>query len=371
MRTVREGSIYYATQIKEDIRTKILSGRLQSGEKLPPEGELASSYGVSRMTLRQALVELVVEGFIYRIPGKGTFVADILSFDSRKGTLRNIVTLIVPNLTLSFYYQIISGIEKILKSHNMDMVLSNVNEDPMEEKVALEKIIKSPTGGVLLITGEHTKENINLLKEIIDKVPMVILDVKVEGVKADTVVSDDRMGGYLATEHLIEIGHRDILHLSGPEGDSSADTRRYGYREAIEKHNIEYREEYIRYTHWHREDGYYQTKKFFMSNGDKVTGIFACNDEVAAGCYKALKEMGIGVPEDVALIGYGNLDIGRFLEVPLSSVEQSAEDMGKEGAKLLIDKLTGRRKADDIKEVVIPTKLVIRESCGISKKVDI
>lgn len=364
-------AIYYATQIREDIRNKILSGVFQKGEKLPNEGEIARMYGVSRMTARQALVELVVEGFIYRIPGKGTFVSDMLSLDSRKGTLRNVVSLIVPNLTLSFYYQVISGIEKILKSHNMEMLLRSVNEDPVEEKIALENIIKNPSGGVLLIAGEYTKENEYLLRELVEKIPVVILDVKVEGIKADTVVSDDRQGGYLATEHLIELGHRDILHLAGPLGDSSADARRLGYKEALEKYNLEYREEYVRFTHWHKEDGYYQTKKFFMSNGSKVTGVFACNDEVAAGCYKALKEMGMKVPEDVAVIGYGNLDIGRFLEVPLSSVEQSAEEMGKEGAKLLIDKLTGIRKTEDIQQIVIPTNLVIRESCGINRKVNI
>ncbi|HOL22874.1 MAG TPA: GntR family transcriptional regulator, partial [bacterium] len=282
MRKVTKGAIYYATQIKEDIRQKILSGKFQKGDKLPSEEEIANSYGVSRMTARQALVELVVEGFIYRIPGKGTYVADIHSIESKEGSIRGLVALIVPNLHLTFYYQIISGVEKVLKNDGIDMVLKCVNEDPVEERVIFEKFIKSPVGGLLVISGWYTKENSQLLRDLMDKMPVVIIDVKIDGIKVDTVISDDRKGGFLATEHLVELGHKNILHLAGPEGDSSADNRRAGYREALEKYNIEYREEYIRFTNWEMKEGYYQTKKFFMNNGSDVTGIFTCNDEVAA-----------------------------------------------------------------------------------------
>ncbi|MCX8083057.1 MAG: GntR family transcriptional regulator [bacterium] len=361
-------TIYYATQIREDIRTKILSGVFQQGEKLPPEEEIAESYGVSRMTARQALVELVVEGLIHRIPGRGTFVSDNISFQGNKITGRNIVAIIVPNLRNSFYSQLVSSAQKMLKRFNVHMVLDCVEDDAMEEKKALEDLNKNPYTGLLLVAGYYSEENILLVKEVSEKIPVVIMDVKLEGIKSDLVISDDKGGGFLATEHLIELGYKNILHLAGPEGDSSADNRRKGYEEALRRYNIEHRNEYIRFTDWSMKEGYYQTKKFLMNNGETLTAIFACNDEVAIGAYNAVREEGKNIPEDIAIMGYGNSDIGGLLEVPLSTVDQAVDEMGEIGAKLLVEKITGKRKREDKREIVIPTKLIVRESCGIVKR---
>jgi len=105
--------------------------------------------------------------------------------------------------------------------------------------------------------------------------------------KETLVVSDDRQGGFLITEHLIELGHKKILHLAGPKGDSSAEGRFAGYKEALKKYRIEFQPELVRFTEWHSEEGYYETKKFFLNGADKekVTAIFAANDEVATGVF--------------------------------------------------------------------------------------
>ncbi|MCM8816907.1 MAG: GntR family transcriptional regulator [Candidatus Omnitrophica bacterium] len=364
-------AIYYSTQIREDIRTRILTGVFRKGEKLPSEGEIAGMYGVSRMTARQALVELVVEGLIYRIPGKGTFVADSPVSAGRKTNGANKVIMIVPSMRHSFYWQIISAAGSVLEDYDIDMVIKCVEEDPIKEKKCFERLINDSYIGVLLIASYYTVENVMFLREISQKVPLVVMDVKIDDLKVDTVISDDRRGGFLATEHLIELGHRNILHLAGPEGDSSADNRRTGYIEALEKYNIQHKFKNIRFTDWSMRSGYYETKKFLMNDREGITAIFACNDEVAIGAYNAIKEAGKNVPENIALIGYGNLDVGKFLEVPLTSVEQSTDEMGRTGVRLLIERLSGYRKQDNSKDVVVPTRLVIRETCGINKKVRI
>lgn len=187
----------------------------------------------------------------------------------------------------------------------------------------------------------------------------------VSGLESDLVVSDDRKGGYLAAKHLVELGHENIVHLGGQKGDSSAEERTAGYFEALSEYSIKPRPECLRFTNWHFEEGYYEARKFFMNPKNEATAVFACNDEVGAGACRALLEIGMKVPDDAAIAGYGNLDCGRFLDVPLTTVDQSAPSIGKAAGKLLIQKIESERKITDHRTVKIPTELIIRDSCGI------
>jgi len=361
-------SVSLATQITDALREKILSGRLAEGAKLPSEEQLARDYGVSRMTARQSLVELAAQEIIYRIPGKGTFVSGKSPSGENKGTSAgNLVMLATPNLRNSFYYQIISGAEQVLTGNGIEILLRSVNENPLQEKSVLQKLADMPLKGLLLISSRYTTDNADIIKTLKERIPVVIVDVSVPGLKVDTVITDDRTGGFLATEHLIELGHTGILHLAGPQGDSSADRRREGYVEALGKHSINCNPEYVRFTEWRMEDGYHETKKFFISSPlkEQVTALFACNDDVAAGAYRALKELRISVPGEVALVGYGNMDVGNFMDVPLTTVNQSADEIGKIAGSLILNKIDGKRKLDDAEEILVPVKLVIRSSCGI------
>lgn len=357
-------------QIKTNIRDKILSGRLKPDEKLASENNLAEEYGVSRMTARQALIELITEGALYRIPGKGTFASDPpTTKENLKGLATNLMMLIVPNLRHSFFYQIIHGIERTATGNSYEILLRSINEDPLEERGCLQKVLEGGVKGLILIAGKYSHTNLNLLQKIKQRIPIVIVDVAVSGLESDLVVSDDRGGAFLITSHLVELNHKKILHLAGPEGDSSAEERLIGYREALKKYQIEFQPKLVRFTEWHSEEGYYETKKFLLNdpNQEKVTAIFAGNDEVATGAFKALAELKVKVPEEIALVGYGNLNIGQLLEIPLTTVNQSAAEMGEVASQLLLDKLAGVRNFDERKEVRVPTKLVIRQSCGIQK----
>ncbi|MBN1445787.1 MAG: GntR family transcriptional regulator [Candidatus Omnitrophica bacterium] len=362
-------SVSLPAQIAQDIRAKITGGRLAADGKLPSEERLAKDYGVSRMTARQSLVELAAQGLIRRIPGKGTFVCGKNSAGENRETLTaNPVMLIVPNLRNSFYYQIISGAEQFLAANGCSVILRSANDSPLKEREMLQKLQGMP---VILVSGRYTKDNLGLIKKLKDELSLVVVDVSIPGLKADTVISDDRKGGFLAVEHLIELGHTNILHLAGPEEDSSADKRREGYADALEKYGIKYNPGYVRFTDWRMEEGYYEAKKFFLNaaSREEVTAIFACNDEVAAGAYKALKELKITIPDEVALAGYGNMAIGKFMDIPLTTVNQSAEEMGKSAGKMILNRKSGRNKQDAAEEVLVPVKLVIRSSCGIKKVV--
>ncbi|MCM8818038.1 MAG: GntR family transcriptional regulator [Candidatus Omnitrophica bacterium] len=358
MKINEKSSIPIPKQIKEYLLNEIKKGKIAPGEKVPSEQQLAKKFKVSRIASREALLELINEGYLFRVLGKGTFLkVDI----KKREVLKKKVIIKVPNLKNSFYYQIISGAEIIFTHNNYEFKILTERDNQIEEKKILEKILEEKEDGLLLISSYYTYTNLTILRRIIEKLPVIIVDVKIPGIKVDTVISNDFKGGYMITEHLIELGYKKILHLSGPESDSSAYERKKGYIECMKKYKLKPE---IRYTKWTLEDGYFETKKVFL-NKNNIEAIFCCNDEVAIGCYRALKELNIKVPEDVGIAGYGNMDIGKVIEIPFTTIDQSPEKMGKISAELLINKIDGKRKKEEIKEIKVDTKLIIRNSCGI------
>ncbi|HOK80131.1 MAG TPA: GntR family transcriptional regulator [bacterium] len=362
------GPVPLSKQVKENIRFRIETFVYKPDEKIPSEENIAKEFCVSRMTARQAIIELINEKLLYRIPGRGTFVASGLAATEagQKGH-SSVIMVIAPNLKHSFYYQIISNVEKTMTRNGLNIILRSANEERHEEEHCLNDALNLGVIGIILIAGKYSTYNCDIIEKIRRKIPIVSVDVAVRGVNIDLVASDDRNGGFLSTEHLIELGHKNILHLAGPKGDSSAEARLQGYVEALKNYNIKVRQTLIRPTEWRFEDGYYQTKKFFL-NGEGASAIFACNDEVAAGAYRALREIGISVPDKVAIIGYGNLEIGRCMEIPLTTIDQNADEMGKAASETLLEKIKNKEKILETREVIIKTKLVIRDSCGIKSR---
>lgn len=355
-------------QIKKQILSMIDSGRLLPRQRILSETKLAAEFGVSRLTARQAVMELISEGFLVRAHGRGTFVSETPGAAPRGRELP--VIAIVPNLRTSFYHAVIAGLEKELSNNDIGLLLKSANEDPHEEKNCVEKALLLGVRGLAFFAESYSHKNLALLMEANGKLPFVTVDVAVEGLECDLVVSDDREGGAVITRHLAELGHRRILHLAGPPGDSSAMERAAGYRDALGEYGIEPEEQFIRYTNWHFEEGYFEAKKFFYSSSGRATAVFACNDEVGAGAYRALVELGIKVPGEIALAGYGNLSCGKFIEVPLTTVDQSAASMGRFAAELLLRKIKSERRCqppenNEAQTIKVPVKLVIRDSCGI------
>jgi len=356
-------------QIGDDLKTKIRSGRLSAGSRIPSETSLAHQYRVSRITARQALLNLIYEGFLIRVPGKGTFVSEPSERHSGgEGFCPQLLGVIAPTLRNSYFARIVESIGETTGEQGWRTVLFSPTGRAAEERKMLEEAA-GVVRGTILIAGEYSAENGILVRKMRETSPLVIVDVAVAGVVTDLVVSDDRTGGRLAVMHLVELGHRKILHLAGPSGDSSADDRLAGYGDALKKHGIPLVSGMVRFTDWSMDQGYFETKKVFLSGGkNRPTAVFACNDEVAVGAFKALAELGLRVPADIAVVGYGNLDVGKYFQVPLTTVDQPAVAIGRAAARLLLERMTPGGGTKEWRKMVIPTTLVIRESCGIRLK---
>ena len=180
-------------------------------------------------------------------------------------------------------------------------------------------------------------------------------------VKCDRVLTDDLKAGRLATTHLIEQGRKAIAHILGPP-ITHAKRRADGYRAALKEHGLRARPEWIVRGGFMEADGYGAMKKL-LALKPRVDAVFVANDPAAIGAMKAIWESGLRVPEDVAIVGAGDIALGDLLRVPLTTVGWSRDEQGKQAARLLLDRI-GPEPSGNFRTVVIPPQLIIRRSSG-------
>jgi LacI family transcriptional regulator len=180
-------------------------------------------------------------------------------------------------------------------------------------------------------------------------------------VKCDRVVTDDVQVGRLATTHLIAQGRKAIAHILGPP-IVHAKRRADGYRAALREHKLRARAEWIVRGGFMEADGYRAMKRL-LALKPRVDAVFAANDPSAIGAMKAIWDARLRVPEDIAVVGAGDIALGDLLRVPLSTVSWSRDQQGKEAARLLLDRI-GPDPSEKFQSVVIPPQLIVRRSSG-------
>ena len=190
-------------------------------------------------------------------------------------------------------------------------------------------------------------------------IPFVLVARYFDDVDTDYVVADDVQGGYLATAHLIEKGHEKIAFINGPAYNSSAIERFQGYKKALEEHNIELNEKLIRNGALTMEDGYTYGKALLMDHDPQPTALFTFSDFVALGAMKAVHELGLRIPDDIAIVGYDDIDFAFCLESPLTTIRFPKREIGEEAISVLEKKIDGQKCHSNLK---IPVELVIRQS---------
>jgi DNA-binding LacI/PurR family transcriptional regulator len=176
------------------------------------------------------------------------------------------------------------------------------------------------------------------------------------------VTTDDVRVGELATEHLIRMGHKQIGHLRGA-GVSTALKRFDRYAQALSKNGLRLDSTLVRECGFTEPEGYSAMQRW-LKEGGVPSAIFAANDPAAIGAMAAISEAGMRVPEDVAIVGGGNIHYGDMLQVPLTTVSWSKTEMGQLAARLLMDLIDGKKKRDRVAHHVVKPELIIRRSCG-------
>lgn len=231
----------------------------------------------------------------------------------------------------------------------------------LEEALLNQFVAQKPFG---LIYATILTRHIRPLPQLYD-VPSVLLNCFARDHSLASVVPGEVLGGYSATLHLIRAGHRRIAHIHGQSWTDPSRDRLKGYRRALAEHDILFDPDLVRPGNWEPPTGYDQTS-LLMDLDDPPTAIFVANDMMAVGCYEALKERGLRIPEDVSVVGYDDREIAQFMRPPLTTLVLPHHEMGYQAAEALID---GQTRAEGRQlQIKVECPLVPRESVGPPKR---
>lgn len=272
------------------------------------------------------------------------------------------IGLVVPDLLHPFFAQIAKEISVEVRKKGYSLFISSSDEDPALEQQEIAQLLARRVDVLLIASSQWTVESFRRIEE--EKIPYILLDRQFTGLESNFVGGDDRAVGVLATSHLIEQGCRRIAHLRGPEV-STAVGRMEGYMQALAAAQMSPLPGYIvsigsSGDHLGERLGYEATQKL-LANKQRPDGIFCFNDPVALGAMRAILDARLRIPEDVAVVGCGNLSYSDFLRVPLSSVDQGSRQIAKAAASLAL-KLAHSKVAWRPRSELITPHIVVRAS---------
>ncbi len=275
------------------------------------------------------------------------------------------LALVLTDITNPFWTTVARGVEDAARMGGFSVILGNTDESEPREYEYVQVLLQKQVDGFLLVPTRHGARSVALIQR--QKVPLVVLDRTVEA-NVDTVRSDSIGGARALTHHLISLGHRRIAMLTGPREVSTAVDRALGYRQALEEAGIPVEGDLIRFGPYTQQAGYAMTLSI-LSLSPRPTAIFAGNNFIAVGALRALREAGLQVPEDVSLVAYDDLPPNFLVEPFLTVAAQRAYEMGQVATQLLLTRLAEQEPGQP-QEIVLPTELIIRRSCGNPKNMD-
>ncbi len=269
------------------------------------------------------------------------------------------IGVIVPQIVHYFFSSIISGIEDFAYEKGYSVVMLQSNESYEREKSSANFLLNNGVAGVLVSRTKETTD-FSHFQELIDfGIPIVFFDRFCPSIKTDKVIINDEYAAFIATEHLIKTGCRRIIHFRGPKKLKISTRRETGYLEAFREYNLPIDNNLIIEC-----DSFEKAQKItkdLIDNNFDFDGIFAVNDESAAGAIMALKDANVKIPEEVSVVGYSNDLISRIIEPQLTTIDQRGYDMGQMATKLLLERIETDKELRPRTEV-IPTRLILRNS---------
>lgn len=267
------------------------------------------------------------------------------------------IGLLLPDFTHPFFAEVAKAVAETVRPHGYHVIIAYFEEDPELERNEADSLMARQVDGLIAASAQSSPD---LFEGILGrKVPVVLIDRPIAGVQASFVGADNEAIGRLATKHLIAQGCQRIAHLRGPKLGIAA-ARMAGYRHALQKHDLPVVSKYIVGARYADSSGYSAMRKLLQLD-PAPDGVFCYNDPVAIGAIKAIWEAGLKIPDDIAVVGAGNVHYSDVLAVPLTTVDQGTVQIGKQAAELLMEQI-GAKKRVRKRKVLITPKLVVRQS---------
>ncbi|KLT69288.1 LacI family DNA-binding transcriptional regulator [Flavobacterium sp. ABG] len=274
----------------------------------------------------------------------------------------NNIGVIVPRIDSNFFASVIRGIEEELHPHGYQVIICQTHEDPKRESENLYTLIDAQVDGILMSVTDVANENTAAFQYVLNKnVPLVFFDRSkhIDGVSSVTI--NDFKGGYMTTKHLIDEGCKAIAHFSGDLSLEIFKNRFLGYKQALSDHGMPFNEAYVIRTKSTLDSGK-EAVNVLLQLETPPDAIFSSSDFAALGAIQVLKEKNISIPEEFCVAGFSNEPFTKFMELSITSVDQSPLEMGKMSARVFLEQVD---KTDTIKiekKVVLAPELHIRKS---------
>jgi LacI family transcriptional regulator len=278
-----------------------------------------------------------------------------------------LVGFVVPDLSHPFFADVAKALSLALREHGYLLIMSSSEEDPELEQQEVDEMLAHRLDAIVVASCATNAAGLERLLQ--GETPLILVDRMFEGFSTHFVGSDDYAVGKLATEHLLAAGCKRIAHIRGPE-NSTGRRRLKGFLDAMAKHNRPVPSERIVAAHSVDVDGKLHGANALRALRDlkhPPDGIFCYNDVVATGVIMEAVRLGMDVPEDLAVIGCGNLHFDDVIRVPLSSVDQRSSEIGARVAKLIME-LKVEEASSQPRRVVLQPKLAARASTARQKK---
>ncbi len=271
----------------------------------------------------------------------------------------NMLGMVIPDITNPFFPGVVRGVEDVAFKRSFRVILCNADNDPSKEASYVRELRSYHIAGLLIIPASSADIAGHLRAYALASVPVVCIDRVPEKWKGDAVLVANAEGGYLATRHLIQMGHERLAVITGPLNLTNAAERLKGFTRALDESGLKIEPEFIQHARFDTESAY-QAALRLLRMLPRPTAIFACNDLMAFGVLQAARELRLRVPEDLSIAGFDSLEFTNFTDPSLTSVYQPGYQLGATAARLLLQRVDGMRSAP--KRVLLPTELNKRNS---------
>lgn len=357
-------------RLKDHIVQTIKAEKLKPGEKIYSENEMAERFSISRHTVRQAIGELVSEGWLYRIQGKGTYVDRIVGNNNNRIRTIGVVTTYLNDY---IFPSIIRGIDSVLSVNGYNIVLSCTYNQHEKERISLQNLRSQNIDGLIVEPTKSALPNPNLdvyqkLKE--DNIPVLFMHSYYNLNECSYVVEDDMHSGYIATKHLIDQGHKNIGGIFKVD-DMQGHLRFSGFQKAYVENGLNFSDSRVLWfgtddTEEKLNNGEFGKLSRFLS---ECSAIVCYNDMIAIKVMDAVRDRGLLIPDDISIVSFDDSQLAVASEVKLTTVAHPKEKLGEEAGKAIIELIEGVQKRNTI---TIQPELIVRGSttnnCNSKKK---
>jgi len=323
----------------------------EAGVSVPTVSRVINNYGYVREATRTKVLKAIE---------KLSYYPNTVARNLKQGKTSTI-GFILPDISNSFFGEVTVGLEKVFRKKGYHLLLCLTDRRENLEIESLRLVVSQKVEGIILnpvaTTGEFVKKIIHY-----HKIPLVAIDNKVNNIKTDVVLHDDASGIYKLTSHLITHGYERIAFIDGPLHETSGKKRLEGYKKALIENDLPILEDLIKIGDWTKDSGFRLTKEL-LKMSKRPTAIVAANAFMALGVIFALREKGLKIPTDVALVSFDDFEFCAALEPPLTTLRSVSVRMGEIAARLLLKRINNRNRKE-IEEIYLPMELMIRKSCG-------